>query len=200
MTLLPHPRALKLKNTRQNGFPGSTGPPPWPPELSCPISLSPALRRLPPLLLLAMAALPSATLAAWLPDGVLLNALADGHRMTADGVGGAFVVWRDYRSPTQLELWGTRIAGDGTFAPGWPAEGTPICVAHGSNPYPFGAAPDGQGGAFFVWEDFRNSALDIYVQRVMPDGAIAPGWPVNGAQATNSPSGDQEPMLAPAGQ
>jgi hypothetical protein len=42
---------------------------------------------------------------------------------------------------------------------------------------------DGSGGALLVWSDYRNAYTtdaDIYLQRVLPSGQIAPGWPVNG--------------------
>jgi hypothetical protein len=35
---------------------------------------------------------------------------------------------------------------------------------------------------------------------MMPDGTIAPGWPVNGAQVDNSACLDQEPVIAPDGE
>jgi len=50
-----------------------------------------------------------------------------------------------------------------------------------------------------VWNDYRNNAIDlsdVYVQRMMPDGTVAPGWPVNGAQATNSTTPDGGGPLA----
>src|SRR6267378_6258300 len=201
--LLSLPPSVKLKELRQEGFQRCSGS-----RRSATASTPSCLAEFAPMnrswlvLLFVLLAPPNSATAAWLPDGVLLYALADGPRIAPDGQGGAFVVWTVYRSSTELELFGTRIAADGTFGPGWPSDGTPICMAPGSNPYLDAAAPDGQGGAFFVWEDGRNNAtdqLDIYVQRIMPDGTIAPGWPLNGAQADNSTYLDQEPVIAPDG-
>ena len=54
-------------------------------------------------------------------------------------------------------------------------------------------APDGAGGAFIVWADFRNSgvtAYDIYLQHVTKAGVNDPLWPVNGV-AVVTLAGDQ---------
>jgi hypothetical protein len=157
--------------------------------------------------LLALIALVRPTLAAWIPDGFPVDSLrasvAQKPQVAPDGQGGAYIAWIDSRSRVEEQIYGTRIAGDGSFASGWTAQGAEICVASGSNPYLFGAAPDGLGGTFFVWEDYRNNSTaqgDIYIQRMKPDGTIASGWPVNGARATNSPYLDQEPTLAADGQ
>src|SRR5262249_41070891 len=59
-----------------------------------------------------------------------------------------------------------------------------------------------QGGACFEWSDARNNdatLADIYVQRMMPDGSVAPGWPANGARATDSSSPEGAAVLSPDG-
>ena len=49
-----------------------------------------------------------------------------------------------------------------------------------------GLVPDGEGGAFVVWEDQRNGSFDqIYAQRVGAGGA---GWPSGGIPVSSSSS------------
>ena len=36
------------------------------------------------------------------------------------------------------------------------------------------------GGSFVVWEDARNDAGDIYVQRIDVNGRPVSGWPIDG--------------------
>ena len=55
----------------------------------------------------------------------------------------------------------------------------PVCVAAANQTGVVGAS-DGAGGAFIAWGDARTDAGDIYVQRVLANGTIAPGWPANG--------------------
>ena len=42
------------------------------------------------------------------------------------------------------------------------------------------ALPDGSGGVYFVWEDFRSGTGRIYAQHLLSDGTVAPGWATNG--------------------
>jgi hypothetical protein len=42
-------------------------------------------------------------------------------------------------------------------------------------------APDGSGGAIVAWGDSRLSSYSIYSNRVLRNGLIASGWPVDGA-------------------
>ena len=58
----------------------------------------------------------------------------------ADDAGGLFVQWEDARSP-EFHIYAMRLAADGTIAPGWVADGVPICTA-----------PNGQGSAVMASE------------------------------------------------
>jgi hypothetical protein len=60
----------------------------------------------------------------------------------------------------------------------WPNDGLPVCTATAPQLRPM-LAPDGNGGAFIAWVDFRPDA-GFYVQRVLSGGQVAPGWPANG--------------------
>ena len=62
---------------------------------------------------------------------------------------------------------------------------TPLCSESGAQ-YAPGLVPDGEGGAFVVWEDQRNGSFDqIYAQRVGAGGA---GWPSGGIPVSSSSS------------
>lgn len=74
----------------------------------------------------------------------------------------------------------------------WPHDpSVNVRVSTGSGPqhYPQ-AVSDGAGGAFVAWQDQRDDAGNIYVQRVAATGAIAAGWPAGGV-AVCVASGEQ---------
>ena len=121
----------------------------------------------------------------WPAGGV--RATADPHqqqspRVASDGLGGAFLVWRDDRIGGKDRVFGQHITASGAIANGWPTDGLQICT------YPSSGAqvmPDGQGGCFFVWGDSRRGGAlpdgsDVYGQHLLADGSIAPGWQADG--------------------
>jgi len=109
----------------------------------------------------------------------------------ADGAGGAYVAWVDQRhyDSTQTDIYMQRLTRDGRVAPGWTANGDPVCTARWDQ-YSPKVARDGSGGVFVAWEDFRRTGgyvfdsprenVDIYVQRMTPEGTVQVGWPVDG--------------------
>lgn len=62
----------------------------------------------------------------------------------------------------------------------WIAQGNPVCTSAGAQVAP-SAVADGTGGMIAAWLDSRPGAPGIYAQRLLGDGSIAPGWPVDGA-------------------
>src|SRR5439155_11089082 len=85
--------------------------------------------------------------------------------------------------------------------PEWPADGLPIVVLPSAQEFS-GLAPDGLGGALVAWEDWRNPPLgnsDAYIQRVLGDGALAPGWALYGNPAELAPRPQSVPRVAPDG-
>lgn len=103
-----------------------------------------------------------------------------------DGFGGAYVVWQDERAyPTQnFDVYAQHLTATGTVAAGWPADGLPVCTAPESQGLS-NALPDGAGGVVIVWADCQRCSdpvpsVDIYGERLLPDGTIAPGWTANG--------------------
>ncbi len=138
--------------------------------------------------------------AAWPPDGVPLCGGRPACDATfpvpaPDGTGGAFVVWADNRaSPTSAisDIFMQRVMGTGEIAPGWPATGLPVCTDPAWQGHSlWSVVPDGFGGVIMAWQDQRNDALygtgDIYAQRILADGSLAPGWAVNGVPVTRLP-------------
>lgn len=148
----------------------------------------------------------SATQAAWAwpPDGVVLSQTyaALGHLVVSDGSGGAIVAWT--YPGLRYDVYAQRVTASGEIAPGWPLTGVPVCAEPASQ-FVTSAAPDGHGGVVIAWEDFRNggspagSRVDIYAQRLLADGSIAPGWAVNGVPVARPPGDQRVPVVAADG-
>ncbi len=101
-------------------------------------------------------------------------------QIIAEGVGGSIIVWTDYRSydpapggQHQTNIYAQRLNSRGKTI--WDADGVPLSTVAGGQYFPQ-LAPDGNGGALVVWEDYRGGSTDdyadIYAQRVSPSGAV----------------------------
>ena len=132
-----------------------------------------------------------------LPVSILPGSQGPGG-LAPDGAGGILLYWADYRpSPTATDIYVQRVNPDGTLPPGWAVNGMPAAITPstqftGSTYYP-GVTSDGDGGAYVAWNDFRNDPnawqYDTFVQRLLADGSIAPGWPAEGRVACVAPLG-----------
>jgi hypothetical protein len=122
-----------------------------------------------------------------------------GASIVSDGELGAIVGWGDLRSGRR-SAYAIRFGPGGSTLPaaGWPVDGAPVCTATQLQ-CAHEIAPDLAGGVFVAWEDYRSRVGDIYVQRVMSDGSVAPGWPMNGLRASAWPGYEGQPHLAPDG-
>ena len=52
-------------------------------------------------------------------------------------------------------------------------------------------APDGTGGGYIYWEDYRDYAIhlvDLYAQHLTSTGVPAPGWPADGLAVCTDPA------------
>lgn len=116
-------------------------------------------------------------------------------RMLSDQAAGAIVAWRDQRNDT--DLYAARVQANGQLDPAWAVNGNPIVSgAGGQNNMVL--APDGHGGLIATWTDTRNgAAADIYAQRLLQNGSVAPGWPVNGIAVCTAAGLQQLPSIAP---
>jgi hypothetical protein len=80
----------------------------------------------------------------------------------------------------------------------WMLDGNPLCTTVEEQTQPR-ICPDGAGGAFVAWEDQRAGAR-IFLTHVDGFGAIAAGWPTNGAGVSSVPSSDEfDHVLMPDG-
>ena len=75
----------------------------------------------------------------------------------------------------------------------WVKDGVPICTASGSQ-YSPQLTPDGSGGAFVIWGDWRNSNWDIYGQRIAPDGSLM--WTQDGVAVCAAANSQEMPQVA----
>jgi hypothetical protein len=115
-----------------------------------------------------------------------------------DGYGGAIVAWIDYRdNATSPDLYAQRITAAGGIAPGWPLDGAPVARAPGGQDDP-AIAPDGTGGAFISWDDYRP-ARDVYAQHLTATGTVAAGWPADGLQVSATAGLQAFPVIVPDG-
>lgn len=93
-----------------------------------------------------------------------------------DGTGGVIIAWTDKRNDTG-DIYAQRMGPYGY--PLWPKplipnkNGISVCSAENERTYPR-LVPDGKGGAFIVWKDFRNGVPCIYMTKVNANGRK--GW------------------------
>ena len=114
--------------------------------------------------------------------------------VVADGSGGAFVVWSDYRNdPTifsSADLYAQRIDAEGKAL--WEKDGINFCDDP-SNQQQAEGISDGKGGLIVTWWDDRDIFADIYAQRISTNGA--PMWRDNGIPICVAAGVQREPHL-----
>jgi len=106
--------------------------------------------------------------------------------LAPDGAGGLYVAWQDDRavySTTKADIYAQHLLADGSIAPGWIADGLPVCDDPSYQAGKVGVLADGAGGVILVWDDLRRGAPgvgDTYAQHLLADGSVAPGWVEDG--------------------
>jgi len=95
------------------------------------------------------------------------------HVITADGAGGAVLAWEDRRAGGDPVIYAQRINGSGTTL--WAEGGIPVCSLAGWYVSPI-IAPDGAGGAVIAWRCPSPNEPRLRAQRLLANGAVAPGW------------------------
>jgi len=91
-------------------------------------------------------------------------------------------------SPRARSLAGTSLLASLCFAlpafAAWPhsTTGNVQLTAVPFQKQQFVACSDGAGGMLCAWADVRTGIYRIYATKILADGTLAPGWPVNGAQ------------------
>jgi hypothetical protein len=134
----------------------------------------------------------------WTAGGIpICTAAADQNypNVTADGMGGAIIVWRDRRTSPNTDLYAQRVdsLGNTLWAPG----GVAVCSAilDQSGAY---LVPDGTGGAVITWMDRRGGAdWDIYAQHVDSFGATT--WAAGGEPICTRSGNQWDPKLTSDG-
>jgi hypothetical protein len=98
---------------------------------------------------------------------------------------------------SQARLAAIQPAGE--IADGWPYGGLGVCRAELSQ-YNVALAPDGSGGVFAVWQDFRSGqSADLYLQRITASGAPAEGWTEDGRLIAGGDGDQLQPSIAADG-
>lgn len=143
------------------------------------------------LALFLVASLTGVALADWPTDPstntpvVTANYMQGSHRIIADGNGGFFAVWKDYREDSEnniADIYAQRFDADGNSL--WAVNGVPVCIDADNQEDPK-ICLDGSGGCIVSWEDDRGSNTYIYAQRLNGDGVAQ--WTNNGVMVSQSP-------------
>jgi len=135
----------------------------------------------------------SSGVAQWAADGVAISAAVssqDFPQLIADGSGGAFITWQDFRSGTGNDIYVQRVDSSGTVR--WRADGVAICTAADQQWSPR-LVSDGSGGAIITWYDNRNGNYDIYAQRVNSTGEVQ--WTADGVSISTETNLQMYPQL-----
>jgi hypothetical protein len=122
--------------------------------------------------------------------GVIVCSAADEQdnlALAPDGTGGAVIAWRDGRNSND-DIYAQRV--DGLGGTRWVTNGAGVCVQSNSQDQ-VQVASDGEGGAIFVWRDYRTGASsDIYATALTEygTGVENPGAPSAFYLAQNFPN------------
>ncbi|MFI5371587.1 MAG: hypothetical protein ACHQ52_08520 [Candidatus Eisenbacteria bacterium] len=119
--------------------------------------------------------------------------------LLGDDAGGVYVAWLDQRA-LDSDVYAQHVTAGGGFAPGWPLQGVPLCVAPGLQNPPV-LVRDDHGGLIAVWADGRvgNDVLDVYAQHLTPGGTLAPGWVTDGNVVCAAPGLQTDVAAVPDG-
>lgn len=138
----------------------------------------------------------------WTADGVFVRkgppyTFSGPVQIVSDGVGGAIILWFEFKGGSENDLYAQRIDASGNQV--WGANGEVVCAATGSRI--LGTArmiPDGSEGAFVVWNDTRNPQQpDVYAQRISYAGFLY--WAADGVPVSTATYPQNTPDLAPDG-
>ncbi len=130
----------------------------------------------------------------WTPNGEpVCTAALDQFalRMVSDGSGGAVIVWIDDQNGFGFwDVYAQRIDSNGTVL--WTANGVPLCTAVSAQA-DLSVIPDGTGGAFVAWEDYRSGDYNIYAQRINGSGTVL--WTADGVLVCGLAEQQVDPSL-----
>ncbi|MEO5617826.1 MAG: hypothetical protein ABIS67_08640, partial [Candidatus Eisenbacteria bacterium] len=139
----------------------------------------------------------------WDPLGNRLAIQQPLREATIDQAGGLYLWTTDAGVPSlgyENRYFLYRITSAGATAPGWPANGILLCDLPGRR-FATSMEPDGQGGMLMSWYDYRppydQSCGEIFALKVLPSGALAPGWTANGTLVSDptNPNCEYDPYI-----
>jgi len=137
----------------------------------------------------------------WIASGVPVCVATNNQinpTIIADGSGGAYIGWQDYRKGSEYDIYVQHLTAAGTIFPDprWVADGVGACVASNSQFTPV-LAGDGAGGVFVAWQDFRSGTDNhIFAQHLTAGGALVTGWPQNGSPVCQAQYSQYYPVVA----
>jgi hypothetical protein len=140
----------------------------------------------------------------WAPAGVPVCVAANNQinpSIVADGSGGAYIAWQDYRKGNEYDIYVQHLTASGAIGPDtrWTTNGVGVCVATNSQFYPV-LAGDGAGGVFVTWQDFRTGGDNhIYAQHLSATAVVVANWPVNGTPVCQAQYSQYFPVVASDG-
>ena len=116
----------------------------------------------------------------------------------ADGAGGAFIAWQDYRKGTEYDIYVQHLTADGAIVPNsrFVVDGVAACSAISSQFYPV-LTGDGRGGIYLAWQDYRTGTDNhIFAQHLSATGDVPTGWPANGTPVCQATFSQYYPVVA----
>jgi hypothetical protein len=106
----------------------------------------------------------------WTTDDLLVNTAPDLQQrpqLVEDSEGNLYVLWQDYRSGSNMDIYGQKLAPDGTKL--WEQNGRLISGANGDQK-DHQLLLDRNDGIYSVWTDSRGFYEDIYGTHLNADG------------------------------
>ena len=128
----------------------------------------------------------------WTANGIVISRSTGNQtaqNAVPDGRGGYIVVWQDTRNGNS-DIYAQHIGSDSTKL--WTGNGTPICTEAHEQTLPV-IAPDNLGGAFIVWQDYRNGNADLYAQHINSGGTLL--WATDGVPVVTAANDQILPSL-----
>jgi hypothetical protein len=89
-----------------------------------------------------------------------------GAAIVSDGMGGAILVWGDYRTTSQ-DIYAHHVSGSGVLDPDWPIDGRALCSADGDQNSAL-IVDVAAGRSIVFWRDYSGADVDIYAQELGP--------------------------------
>jgi hypothetical protein len=116
-------------------------------------------------------------------------------QIVSDGNDGCVIIWFDARNGMNfINVFGQRVSAQGDTL--WGGSGTQFTNVPSYTWISYlVACEDGNGGAFFAWEDPRDGNFDVYVQHVDSSGATL--WSDNGVRLSMTSDDDYVMDITP---